>query len=169
MSRSDLSGGRPFAGAVIGAGIVTACWWGVNLLDARAPGWIPHATSHMSTGIVVVLAGLWLMRILRQVGLRSWAGRAGPAVFMGGVVFFALAQAAETIAAIVEYPETGWLHETASLFAALGLVIILVGAAWLVVVAIIRRVLPGWMLPVVILLGLLVLFGVMGGPSVLTR
>ncbi len=158
----------PFVRLSLLAVLVVFIAWAANSLAEQAGGWVPHAVSHLTAGLIALLITLRavILRRHRSVGM-AWAGNLGPLVLIGGLALFTLSQLIESFSAVIEYPESGTIHDVTSQSTMLGLLVTFVGAAVIAYTAARVGRFTRWTLGLVILLGLFVMFSATCGlPSV---
>ncbi len=153
--------------SVVAVLLVGTLWLG-NIVANQVEGWAGHALSHLVVGVPAAVFAVIFVRLRGQeaTGL-GLMGKAGWLVLIAGLAFFAVTQLVEAVAAFVEYPDDGIIHDSASQASALSLVVLLVGIALLAFAGIRARMLPRWGLPVIILAAAFFLFATMGGFSLL--
>ena len=150
------------------AGLV-ALWaavlWTANVVAGRVqPEWIGHATSHLTAGIPAGWLTIWAAGLHRRGMLPpAWSGTAAPLLLTGGLALFAAGQLAEAIAARIELPLGGRLHEWSAQASIVAIFAILAGAVWLLLAALRVKVLPRWVAIPLILAVAFVLFAALGG------
>lgn len=156
------AGGRhlfPFVRLGLLAVLVVLIAWAANSLAERAGGWVPHAVSHLTAGLIALLITVRAVILRRRRGVSmAWAGNAGPLVLIVGLALFTLSQLIESLSAVIEYPESGILHDVTSQTTMLGLLVTFVGAALIAYMATRAKKLTRWTLGLVILSSLFLVF-----------
>ena len=139
-----------------------------NIVANQVEGWAGHALAHLVVGVPAAVFAVIAVRLRgRQATGLGRAGKAGWLVLIAGLAFLAITQVVEAVAAFVEYPDDGILHDSAIQASALSLLVLVVGTALLAFAALRARMLPRWGLPVIILAAAFFLFAAMGGFSLL--
>ncbi len=139
-----------------------------NMVANQIEGWAGHALSHLLVGIPTAVFAVISVRLRgRQATGLGGAGKAAWLVLIAGLAFLAITQVVEAVAAFVEYPDDGILHDSASQASALSLLVLVVGTALLAFAARRARMLPRWGVPVIVLAAAFFLFAAMGGFSLL--
>ena len=137
-----------------------------NLVASQVEGWAGHALSHLAVGVPAAVIAVIAVRLGgRQTTGLGGAGKAAWLVLIAGLVLLAITQVVEAIAAFVEYPDNGIIHDSASQASALSGVVLVVGIVLLAFAALRARMLPRWGLPVIIVAAAFFLFAAMGGLS----
>ncbi len=103
-----------------------------NMVANQIEGWAGHALSHLLVGIPTAVFAVISVRLRgRQATGLGGAGKAAWLVLIAGLAFLAITQVVEAVAAFVEYPDDGILHDSASQASALSLLVLVVGTALL--------------------------------------
>lgn len=137
----ESGGPPPFISLFLfaGGGLVLAATVSVlsDLLGNFLPEWASHATSHSSMAIVMASLAVptWMRRIKnRPIGLQ----RTGYLVAMWGLILAAFAQVIEALSARLEFPESGWMHDSSGMLTggalglfAVGLLMQIRGRRWI--------------------------------------
>ncbi len=127
MSSSFIRWGVPAAMVVL----LVAALWMANGVAAQMGGWVPHMASHLTAAVVgaalTVIAVVLSSRLQVSRFLRGAGGRVGPLVFVAGLAWFTASQLVESLSAVAEYPNAGFLHTASGMASMLGLLAAVTG------------------------------------------